>query len=131
MTVAKMVIKTAAKGDASVDALLEIANNLLCLENPAGLFVTAYVGLMNLATGEITYSCAGHNPPVILRGAGAAEFIPVQHRLPLAAMENIKYPVMQAKPEPGETIKTEQTHLRRDLYRNLAQTGSTAGTSTE
>jgi sigma-B regulation protein RsbU (phosphoserine phosphatase) len=122
MTVAKMVIKTAAQRDASVETLLEIANNLLCAENPAGLFVTAYVGLMNIATGEIAYSCAGHNPPIMLRSVGVAEFIPVKHRLPLAAMENIKYPVLRAGLGPGETIilytdgVTEATNQEEQLF---------------
>jgi sigma-B regulation protein RsbU (phosphoserine phosphatase) len=122
MTVAKMVIKTAAKGDASIDELLEIANNLLCMENPAGLFVTAYVGVMTIATGEFAYACAGHNPPVILRGEGSTEFLPIKHRLPLAAMENIKYPVMQGKLEPGETLilytdgVTEATNHEEQLF---------------
>ncbi|MEN6328449.1 MAG: cache domain-containing protein, partial [Syntrophomonas sp.] len=65
MTVAKMVIKTAAQAsNVSVDELLSTANNLLCQENPADLFVTAYVGIMDIATGEVSYACAGHNPPI-------------------------------------------------------------------
>jgi len=65
MTIAKMVIKTVAQANkVTVDELLDMANNLLCQENPAQLFVTAYVGIMDIATGEVSYASAGHNPPV-------------------------------------------------------------------
>ena len=61
MTVAKMVLKTAAQAhNITVDKLLSTANNLLCQENPAELFVTAYVGIMDINSGEIAYACAGH-----------------------------------------------------------------------
>lgn len=123
MTVAKMVIKTAAQANnVTVDELLSIANNLLCQENPAELFVTAYVGIMDIATGEVSYASAGHNPPVIIRQDGTVEFIPVKHKLPLAAMEGITYPIMHMQLLAGETFVlytdgvTEATNKDDELY---------------
>lgn len=123
MTVAKMVIKTAAQANnVTVDELLSIANNLLCQENPAELFVTAYVGIMDIETGEVSYACAGHNPPVIIHSDGTAQFIPVKHKLPLAAMEGIKYPTMHMQLLEGETLVlytdgvTEATNKANELY---------------
>lgn len=123
MTVAKMVIKTAAQANTgTVDELLSMANNLLCEENPAQLFVTAYVGIMDLETGEVSYACAGHNPPVIIHRDGTVEFIPIKHKLPLAAMEGIKYPIMHMQLLEGETFVlytdgvTEATNKDNELY---------------
>lgn len=123
MTVAKMVIKTAAQTNhVAVDELLSIANNLLCQDNPADLFVTAYIGIMNIETGEIAYACAGHNPPVILHADGTAEFIPVKPKLPLAGMEGMKYPSQQTQLLEGETFVlytdgvTEATNKENELY---------------
>jgi sigma-B regulation protein RsbU (phosphoserine phosphatase) len=123
MTVAKMVIKTAAQvNNVTVDELLSTANNLLCQENPAELFVTAYVGIMDLATGEVSYACAGHNPPVIINGDGTVEFMPVKHKLPLAAMEGMKYTIMHTRLLEGETFVlytdgvTEATNKDEAMY---------------
>ncbi len=123
MTIAKTVIKTAAQAnDMTADELLCIANDLLCQENPAELFVTAYVGIMNIGTGEVSYACAGHNPPIICRQNGGAEFIPVKNKLPLAAMEGIKYPIMHTKLLAGETFVlytdgiTEATNKENELF---------------
>ena len=67
MTIAKIIIKTVAQANkVSVDELLRIANNLLCQENPAELFVTAYVAILDITAGTVSYACAGHNPPVII-----------------------------------------------------------------
>ncbi|MEN6418577.1 MAG: SpoIIE family protein phosphatase [Clostridiaceae bacterium] len=125
MTVAKMVIKTAAQTtDARVDQLLGTANDLLCQENPAELFVTAYVGIVDLETGEIAYACAGHNPPVIVRRNGTAEFIPVTPKLPLAGMEHIRYPGCSMYLNEGDTFVlytdgvTEATNREDELYGN-------------
>jgi sigma-B regulation protein RsbU (phosphoserine phosphatase) len=123
MTIAKIVIKTAAQANnLTVEDLMGVANNLLCQENPAQMFVTAYVGIIDIATGEVSYACAGHNPPVISRRDGTVEFIPVKNKLPLAAMEEIKYPVMQMRLMEGETLVlytdgvTEATNAAQELY---------------
>ena len=123
MTIAKMIIKTVAKArDTPVDELLNIANDLLCQENPADLFVTTYVGIMEIKTGKVSYACAGHNPPIIIRKNGKTEFIPIKAKLPLAAMEGIKYPMMSIKMEEGDTILlytdgvTEATDKDEALY---------------
>jgi Tfp pilus assembly PilM family ATPase len=56
MTIAKMVIKTAAQANnVTVDELLGTANNLLCQENPAELFVTAYVGIMDIGAASTQF----------------------------------------------------------------------------
>ncbi len=123
MTVAKMVIKTAAQANnLKVDELLSIANNLLCKDNPADLFVTAYVAFVDIETGEVSYACAGHNPPVIIHNDGKVEFIPVKPKLPLAAMEGIKYSTMNLQLLKGETFVlytdgvTEATNKDDELY---------------
>ncbi len=123
MTVAKMVIKTAAQANnVTVDDLLSTANNLLCQENPAELFVTAYVGIMDIYTGSVSYACAGHNPPVKIHRDGTVAFIPVQPKLPLAAWEGTEYPIMHIQLGEGETLVlytdgvTEATNKENELF---------------
>ncbi len=123
MTIAKIIIKTVAQANkVSVDELLRIANNLLCQENPAELFVTAYVAILDITAGTVSYACAGHNPPVIIHRDGTVEFLPIKHKLPLAAMEETKYPIMHAQILEGESFilytdgVTEATNAENELY---------------
>lgn len=125
MTVAKMVIKTAAQTkNVRVDQLLGTANDLLCQENPAELFVTAYVGIVDLTTGEISYSCAGHNPPILIRRDGTVAFVPVAPKLPLAGMEHMQYQSRQIRLNKGEALflytdgVTEATDQQENMYGN-------------
>lgn len=50
----------------SPSKILELFNHMLCMRNPGGLFITAFVVIYDPSTGILTYSNAGHNLPYIL-----------------------------------------------------------------
>ena len=54
------------------------------------MFVTAWIGIINLETGSLRYVNAGHNPPVLIRD-GLPEFLRAKSGLVLAAMEDMPY----------------------------------------
>jgi serine phosphatase RsbU (regulator of sigma subunit) len=54
------------------------------------MFVTAWIGILDLPTGHLDYVCAGHNPPVLISEYGA-EFVRTKPGLVLAGMEGIRY----------------------------------------
>ena len=54
------------------------------------MFVTAWIGVLHLQTGELKYVCAGHNPPVLISN-GTTEFIKRRSGFVLAGMEGMKY----------------------------------------
>lgn len=91
MFMAKMVIKNYAKLNIPANEVFERANNELCENNEANMFVTAFMGIYNIETGELKCVNAGHNLPIILRAGKKAEFIEAEHGFILAGMENIKY----------------------------------------
>ncbi|MCL2754886.1 MAG: PP2C family protein-serine/threonine phosphatase, partial [Oscillospiraceae bacterium] len=69
MVVAKTLIKTNALRGLSPAEVFEISNNLLCENNDAQMFVTAFMGFLNIPTGRFTFVNAGHNPPILKRKA--------------------------------------------------------------
>lgn len=91
MLMAKMVIKNLAKLNIPVSEVLEKANNELCENNDANMFVTAFVGIYDTDTREFKYANAGHNLPIILRNGEEPQFIEVSPGFVLAGIENIKY----------------------------------------
>jgi len=67
MMVAKILIKvTALNGDDPQSVLYKV-NNLLSKHNDAAMFVTVFLGYLDLADGSFTYVNAGHNPPLVKR----------------------------------------------------------------
>jgi sigma-B regulation protein RsbU (phosphoserine phosphatase) len=62
---AKMSFESAFKQTKSPSAIMELVNNDLCAVTQASMFLTAFVGLIDLPAGTITYSRAGHCFPAI------------------------------------------------------------------
>ncbi|MDR2966234.1 MAG: SpoIIE family protein phosphatase [Treponema sp.] len=91
MVVAKTLIKYNAQSGKSPQDVFINVNNLLCENNDACMFVTAFMGFLNIPTGKFTYVSAGHNPPLIKRANGEFEWLPVRPELILAGMEDTQY----------------------------------------
>ena len=100
--------KTAVKGFAeagmSPAEVLEKANNALCEGNDAEMFITAWIGIINLETGLMQCANAGHEYPTIKRVNGDFELIKDKHTLPLAAMPGIRPKEYEIQLEPGDRL---------------------------
>jgi len=70
MAVTRTMIKSSATGDRSPASIVTRVNDELSADNPQCMFVTLFVGIVNVKTGEFRFTNAGHNPPYILRGQG-------------------------------------------------------------
>ncbi len=86
----KTAIRTYAQTEGSPAEVLFKANNALCEGNDAEMFVTAWIGIIDLKTGVMKCANAGHEFPVIRRVDGDYEYIKDKHTPPLATMEGIK-----------------------------------------
>ena len=67
MVTAKILIKNQLQTGDSPEKALEKVNKKLCENNNEGMFVTAFIGLIDIETGEFSFSNAGHNPPLIYK----------------------------------------------------------------
>ena len=85
-------------------AVLERANNVLCAGNEASMFVTVWIGVVDLKTGDMLCANAGHEYPAIRRGDGRFESFRDKHGLPLACMEDMKYKEYDMHLDPGDTL---------------------------
>ena len=70
--------------------LAKILNEELCKNNPATMFVTLFLGFLDLRSGKLVYLNAGHIPPFLLRG-GTAAVCPSPPDLPLGAMDMVDH----------------------------------------
>jgi len=68
MAVAKTLLKATAGPSQAPGAVLEKVNSALAEGNTRSMFVTVFMGILNLKTGRLDYANAGHNPPLLLHG---------------------------------------------------------------
>lgn len=119
---AKSILKTYAEAGIEVADIFTNANYNLCEGNDAGMFVTAWMGFLNLETGEIKFANAGHNPPMIRRKGGEYEYLKTPAGFVLAGMEGIVYKEQTITLEPGDEIflytdgVPEATNSQKELF---------------
>jgi sigma-B regulation protein RsbU (phosphoserine phosphatase) len=70
MARAKTLLDASAARQPDPAEILAEVNRGLVRENEAGMYVTAVCGVLEVATGELAFACAGHEPPIHLRGDG-------------------------------------------------------------
>lgn len=122
MMQSKTLLKSYAESGMSVEEVFTNANEKLCEGNDAGMFVTAWMGLLNLRTGLLTFANAGHNPPALRHGDGSFTYLKTRPGLVLAGMEGIRYRKNELHLQPGDKIYlytdgvTEATDSNNRLY---------------
>ena len=101
---AKMTIKNLAERGADVDVIFSEANKRLCDGNDAGMFVTAWLGIVDMRSGILSYVNAGHNPPLIRRKPGVFEYLRTRPNFILAGMEDVIYQKHEIQLLPGDEL---------------------------
>lgn len=91
MAVAKTLIKARSQDSRSTARIIEGANNELSENNEDCMFVTAFFGIIDIETGVLTYTNAGHNPPYLIRTDGTIEALSQIHGPMVGVMEGTHY----------------------------------------
>ncbi len=79
MSITKSIIKSRAGDDFSTASILTHVNEELCEVNKAATFATLFMGILNIKTGMLLYTNAGHKPPYIRQGKGSLEMLDRLH----------------------------------------------------
>jgi len=89
------------------EALGEImarANNRLCQNNEEDMFVTVFMGLLDIRSGEFCYVNAGHNRPMLRRGATGFTSLPKADTCMIGMMEGLEFPVRRLQLNQGDCL---------------------------
>ena len=141
MVVTQTLMRAAAQQpDVDPATMLMRVNADIVEENEMMMFVTMFCGVLKLSTGELRYSNAGHNPPLILRRDGSVDWLKLPEGMVLGLMADQKYETFTTTLRPGDTLLaytdgvTEAQNLAETLYSDdklfrlvVAQAGSTPG----
>ena len=119
---AKTVIRDLAERGLEPDEIFTIANEKLCENNDAGMFVTAWLGILDTKTGLMKFANAGHNPPLFKRNGEEFSYMKTRSGMLLAGMEGIRYRKNELQLVPGDKLYlytdgvTEATDNNTELY---------------
>jgi sigma-B regulation protein RsbU (phosphoserine phosphatase) len=122
------------------DNVLTAVNQELSLKNDSCMFATVFCGVLNVHTGEVLYTNAGHNPPLLLRQGKHAEFITGNACTIIGVDEDVSFTTTTLTLHPGETLLlytdgvTEAFNTNKELFseeRLQANVSRYQGTSVE
>ena len=104
MAVTKTLIKSRATDDPSTASILTHVNDELSRDNPNKMFVTLFIGILNIRSGEFDYTNAGHNPPFLMRTDGPPEAMSDRHGPVVGAVKGMVYRKGTDVMHPGDIL---------------------------
>ena len=121
MVIAKTLIKDHSQLGLSPAEVFTRVNDLLCEGNEAELFVTAWMGFLNIDSGELVYVNAGHNPPIVMLD-GEVSYLRSKPGFVLAGLEGYRFSQQTMTLHKGDKIflytdgATESSNINNELY---------------
>ncbi len=122
MVIAKTLLKNSALSGIAAGEIAEKVNRQLCENNDAGMFVTVWLGILTISTGQMIYINAGHEYAAVMRDGGVYELVKENHGFVMAGLENVSYKEYEMKLEPGDRLflytdgVAEATNAKNELY---------------
>ena len=121
---AKTAIRGLAESGGEPAEVLYKANNLLCEGNEAEMFVTVWLGIIDMQTGLMKCANGGHEYPALRRAGGGYELFRDKHGLALAAMEKMKYREYELQMNPGDRLFVYTDGVPEAIDENEQQYGT-------
>ena len=122
MMAARIVLVNNAMSGKSPAEILQDTNEAICRHNTEEMFITVWLGILDLSTGILTAANAGHEYPIIMQGGGRFEKLKDRHGFVVGGMEDIKYTNYEIQLTPGAKIfvhtdgLTEATNKETEMF---------------
>jgi sigma-B regulation protein RsbU (phosphoserine phosphatase) len=104
MAVTKTLLGASAVTGDSPAAIVDRVNRRTVLANDQCMFITAFCGILDPDTGHVVYTNAGHNPPLVLRAAGAVEVLEHGRAPALGITDDAHYAFYDMILGPGDAL---------------------------
>lgn len=91
MAITKILVKTKAQQGLEPETILARVNEDLALDNPSMMFVTLFLGILNVRTGELRYCSAGHPSPYLIRAGEKVAPLPAENGMALGVVDDFVY----------------------------------------
>ncbi len=104
MMVSKIIVQSCAMLGRSPAEILTKTNEAICSNNQAEMFVTVWVGILEISTGILTAANAGHEYPVLKKHDGGFKVIKGRHGFVIGGMEGMTYRNYELPLRPGSKL---------------------------
>jgi len=104
MMASKIILASCAMLGRSAAEILTKTNEAVCSNNQQEMFVTVWLGILEISTGRLTAANAGHEYPALRRASGEFELYKDRHGLVIGAMDGARYKEYQLQLEPGDKL---------------------------
>ncbi len=104
MAVTRTLVRSISDKSDHPAVIIQSLNKSISQNNESNMFVTLFLGVLDLVTGELRYANAGHNPPVVIRKSGDLHMFEKTKNIPVGLFEDYQYGESSLKLEPGDKI---------------------------
>ena len=104
MAVTKTLIKGIVSSEMELSEVIRRVNLELCRDNDAMMFTTVFCGILDLTSGELRYTNAGHLPPLLVRGRTGAGWLKIPQGTALGVDEKARYSTKATMLAPGDAV---------------------------
>lgn len=104
MMASKIILSNYAKMGKTPSEILTAANESICANNQEDMFVTVWLGILELSTGKMTAANAGHEYPVIMNSEGRFEIYKDKHGFVIGGMPGFKFKEYTFDMKPGDKL---------------------------
>ena len=104
MMISKIILQSCAMLGQSPAEILTRTNDTICANNDEEMFVTAWVGILELSSGRLTAANAGHEYPVVKKPDGMFEILKDKHGFVIGGLSGEVYKEYELMVEPGSKL---------------------------
>jgi len=103
MMVTKALFRTISAHESAPEKIVANLNDVMSQDNDSNMFVTMFLGVLDLPTGRLHYCNAGHDAPILIGDTGAG-MLPVDSNLPIGVMPKWKFSKQETLIDPDTSI---------------------------
>ena len=122
MMASRIILASYAKQGMSPAEIMRSTNETICQNNREEMFVTVWLGILEISTGRLTAANAGHEYPVLMQPGGKCELYKDKHGFVLGGMDGVRYKEYQFTLRPGARLflytdgVPEATNAENELF---------------
>ncbi len=102
MAVAHTLFRSISAHESNPARIMQALNETSCQRNEQNMFVTMFIGVLDLPTGRLCYCNAGHDKPFVI--GEETKQLPAKPHLPLGVMDNMIYTTQETVLQSGESL---------------------------
>ena len=124
MMISKIMVQNVAMTGLPPAKALEAVNRQIMVNNREEMFVTVWLGILEISTGRLTAANAGHEYPALMEPEGSFEIYKDRHGLVIGAIEGVRYPEYELMLKPGAKLFVYTDGLPEASDREYRQFGT-------